>query len=76
MNPIRLLGVFTIVPGTILLTLCFFVLLAVEKAAGEGVRRLGKSVAVLLCICAGLVFGAGLFALATGVHPAVLVLRA
>lgn len=75
MNMIRLLGAFTIVPSTVLLTLCFFVLFALQRAEAREVKALGKIVAVLLCFCAGLVLAAGVYAMITGQHPLVMALQ-
>ena len=71
----RLLGLFTVIPGSILLMLSFFVLFAAEKAGEAGLRNFGKAIAVLLCMAAGLVFGAGAFAILTGCHPILMILQ-
>lgn len=66
---IRLTGIFTLIPATVLLTISFFVLLALTQVESPGLKKLGKLVAVLLWVSAGLVLLAGIYILATGHHP-------
>lgn len=66
---IRLSGILTIIPATILLTISFFVLFAVTKLESIVLKNFGKVVAVLLCISAGLFLLLGCYILVTGHHP-------
>lgn len=50
----RLAIVFAVIPITVLLTASFFVLLAGEKAASNGLKKFAKVLAVLLWISSGL----------------------
>jgi len=63
----RLLGLGVIVPVALLLTLSFFVLLAVRKA--EGLKGFGYVVASLLWASALLVLSGGIYTLSTGKCP-------
>ncbi|OGS20031.1 MAG: hypothetical protein A2252_01935 [Elusimicrobia bacterium RIFOXYA2_FULL_39_19] len=65
----RLIGLFALVPATMFLTVSFFVLFAVSKAEKDGLKKLGKTVAVLLWICAGLVLTAGVATMIKGHCP-------
>ena len=69
MLSLRLIGVFAIVPTTILLTISFFVLFALRKVEQQGLKAFGYVIAVLLWISAALIFGAGLYTITTGQHP-------
>jgi hypothetical protein len=73
---LRVTGIFTLIPATLLLTLSFFVLFAADKAARERVRTFGRCVAGLLCASAALVLGMGLYILVTGHHPLVAIVAA
>lgn len=66
---IRLSGIFTIIPATILLTISFFVLFAVTKIESIVLKNFGKVVAALLWISAGLFLLMGCYILVTGHHP-------
>jgi len=66
---VRLLGLFAIIPTTLLLALSFFVLFTNRKVENEGLKTFGYVIAVLLWIAAALVFSAGIYILATGQHP-------
>jgi hypothetical protein len=52
MHPLAM--VFAVIPITVLLTVSFFVLLAGEKAASNGLKKFAKVLAVLLWISSGL----------------------
>jgi len=66
---IRLLGLFAIIPISVLLTISFFVLFAVRRADNKGLRFFGHVISVFLWIAAALVFLAGLYIIITGRHP-------
>lgn len=65
----KLLGVFTIIPTTILLTVSFFVLFALRKVEQGGLKAFGQAIAVLLWIAAALVLSVGVYTVSTGKHP-------
>jgi len=65
----RLLGVFTIIPITGLLTVSFFVLFAIRKTDLKSLKIFGYIIAVLLWISAVLVLAAGIYTVSTGRHP-------
>ena len=70
MPKINILGLFTIIPTTMFLMVSFFVMLGVEKAERANLKKFGKVVAVLLWLCAAIIFGLGLYVFITGHHPA------
>lgn len=55
----RFIGLLSIIPATVLLTISFFVIYATKKTEGEGLKKFGMTIAVLLWICSFLVFSAG-----------------
>jgi hypothetical protein len=58
-------GLVALVPATVLLTVSFFVLLALQKAEAKGLKIFGAVIVALLCLSALLVFASGL----TGRNP-------
>ena len=69
MGMFRLLGLFAIIPTTVLLTISFFVLFTLRKIETEGLKAFGYVIVVFLWIAAALVFSAGIYTVATGRHP-------
>lgn len=69
MPSFRLIGLFAIVPTTILLTISFFVLFVLRKADSENLKTFGYIIVALLWISAALIFGAGVYTMTTGCHP-------
>lgn len=65
----RLLGLLTLIPTTMLLTVSFFVLFTTRKVEGQGLRVFGYVIAVLLWISAAIVLSAGIYTISTGRHP-------
>jgi hypothetical protein len=65
----RIMGFLALIPASALLTAAFFILFAVEKAAGQGLKAFGKFVAVLLIIVAALIFSKGVYTVVTGKCP-------
>jgi hypothetical protein len=65
----RMLGMFALVPTTILLTVSFFVLFALKQVEEKVLKTFGLVVAVLLWVSAALVFSAGIFAISSGCGP-------
>ncbi|MCX5700593.1 MAG: hypothetical protein NTZ63_03545 [Candidatus Omnitrophica bacterium] len=62
----RLLGVFAVIPCSVLLTISFFVLFALRKVEQKELKLFGFAVAVMLWISAGLVLSCGIFHIVTG----------
>jgi uncharacterized membrane protein YsdA (DUF1294 family) len=60
------MGLFALIPVTMLLTVSFFVLFAVQKTEHKGIKGLGRFAAVMLWICAFLFFSAGAVTLVKG----------
>jgi hypothetical protein len=69
MTMMRLLGVFAIIPASLLLTLSFFVLYTTRKPDCKDLKPLGLNAAVLLWISTSLVLGIGFYIITTGRHP-------
>lgn len=65
----RVMGLFALIPATLLLAVSFFVLLSLRKVEQEGFRLFGYSIAVLLWLGAALIFSAGAYTVSTGRHP-------
>ena len=61
----RLGGCSALIPATILLTISFFVLLALQKAVSGKLKLFGVVITVLLWISALLVFSAGIYTVTT-----------
>ncbi len=57
----RFLGLFTIIPATVLLTISFFVLVVVRTVKEQALKSFGRIIAVLLWLVAALVFSTGLY---------------
>ena len=55
----RFMGLLSIIPATVLLTISFFVLYATKKTEGDGLKKFGMVVSVLLWVCSLLIFSAG-----------------
>ncbi len=69
MGMIRLMGLFAIIPTTMLLTVSFFVLFTLRKTESEGLRAFGWVIIALLWAGALLVFSMGIYTISTGRHP-------
>jgi len=69
MGLFNVLGIYTIIPITIYLTISFFVLFAVGKTDSKGLKTFGQVIAVLLWISALLVFIAGIWMMTTSSRP-------
>jgi len=69
MNAFRLMGLFAIVPATLLLTVSFFVLFALRKIETQGLKAFGYVIAALLWVSVSLVLTMGIYILSTGRHP-------
>lgn len=69
MNIFRLIGVYFIIPTTILLTISLFVLTTIKKINSKGVKGFGYFVTVLLWLSASFCFFIGVYTVVTGKHP-------
>ena len=65
----KLMGLFAIVPTTLILTVSLFVLLSLRKVESDALKAFGYCVAALLWISAILVFSSGVYTIATGKCP-------
>lgn len=65
----RLIGLFAIIPATILLTISFFVLVVIQRIEKPGLKAFGYVVASLLWLGVLIVGCAGIYTLATGRPP-------
>ncbi|MFH1269901.1 MAG: hypothetical protein ABIH75_02440 [Candidatus Omnitrophota bacterium] len=62
----KLMGLFAIVPATLLLTVSFFVLLSLRKTEPQGLKAFGYVITVLLCLSALLVLSVGFYKMSKG----------
>lgn len=62
----RALGLFALIPATVLLTISFFVLVTIQKIEKVGLKAFGYVVTSLLWVAALLVFSTGIYTLSTG----------
>jgi hypothetical protein len=69
MGMVRVMGLFALIPMTVLLTISFFVLFALRKVETQGLKAFGQVIAVLLWIGALLIFSLGVYTVRTGRHP-------
>ena len=65
----RLLGVFMVIPATILLTISFFVLYALQRPEVKGLKAFGYVTAALLWVSVLILFSTGIYTVTTGKHP-------
>lgn len=66
MGGARILGVFAVIPATVLLTVSFFVLVVIRKLETQALKAFGYVVAALLWLAASLVLATGMYTLSTG----------
>ncbi len=66
MDIFRFIGLFAIIPATVLLTVSFFVLFTLRKAETQGLKAFGYVVAVLLWLAAFLFFSVGVYTVSSG----------
>jgi len=69
MSLLKPVGVFSIIPTTLILTVSFFVLMAVRKAETQRLKVFGYVIAALLWACAALVLAMGIYTLVQGGCP-------
>jgi Cu/Ag efflux pump CusA len=65
----RLMGMFAIIPATMILTVSFFVLFALRKVESNVLKAFGYVVAAMLWVSVLLISSAGVYTLATGRCP-------
>lgn len=75
MQIFRLLGMYTIIPATVFLTISFFVMVAIWKIDNRGLRIFGNLVVFLLWVCSLMLFLSGTYAVITGRHPIVMIIH-
>jgi hypothetical protein len=66
---IRLMGVFALIPSTVLLTISFFVLVVARKVESHALKVFGYVVAAFLWASVAAIASAGLLTIATGRMP-------
>ena len=66
---IRFLGLFSVIPATILLTVSFFVLFTLSKITARALRGFAIAIVILLWISALLILSVGTYIIVTGQHP-------
>ncbi len=69
MGMFRLMGVFAIIPTTMLLVVSFFVLFTLRKIESQALKVFGYVIVALLWFGAILVFSMGIYTISTGRHP-------
>lgn len=69
MMGVRMMGVFSLIPATVFLTISFFVLVVIKNVASAGLKAFGYVVSALLWVCVALFLSTGLFVMATGMCP-------
>ncbi|PIP20416.1 MAG: hypothetical protein COX40_04895 [Candidatus Omnitrophica bacterium CG23_combo_of_CG06-09_8_20_14_all_40_11] len=69
MGMFRLVGLFAIIPTTVLLTISFFVLYTLRRTDTQGLKAFGYVIAALLWLSALLVFSAGVYTVVSGHTP-------
>lgn len=69
MQEFKLLGLFSVIPATIFLTLSFFVLFTLRKIEIKGLQAFGYVIVALLWLSAALFLSCGIYVLVTGRHP-------
>ncbi len=65
----RIMGFIVFIPASMLLAASFFVLFAIEKVKGNGLKTFGKLVAAILIIVSALIFAKGVYTITTGKCP-------
>lgn len=75
MQIIRLLGMYTIIPAAVFLTISFFVMVTIQKIENRGLKSFGNLVIFLLWVCALMLFLSGIYAVITGRHPIVMIIH-
>jgi len=63
------MGLFAIIPATLLLVVSFFVLFTLRKIETQGLKVFGYIIAVLLWVGVALVLSLGIYTVSTGRHP-------
>jgi glucan phosphoethanolaminetransferase (alkaline phosphatase superfamily) len=66
---VRYLGLFTIIPATILLAISFFVLVVLNKLTSKELKRFAIFIVILLWFSSVLLVSLGMYIVTTGKHP-------
>ena len=66
---VRFLGLFALIPATVLLTISFFVLVVARKIESHALKVFGYVVAAFLWLGVTLIVTAGMLVIATGRSP-------
>lgn len=66
---VRYIGLFSIIPTALLLTISFFVLVTLNKVNLKNLRAFGIAIVILLWISAALLLSVGIYTVITGQHP-------
>lgn len=64
----KLMGLFAVIPATVLLTLSFFVLFTISKVEKRKLKVFGYTIAALLWLVAFSVFSTGIYMAFSGCH--------
>ena len=62
----RLIGLFALIPATVLLTISFFVLVVVRKLEAQALKAFGYVIAALLWLGVALLLSSGIYVISTG----------
>ena len=73
---LRIMGVFAIIPATVLLTVSFFVMFLKRKIEAGSLKVFGYIVVILLWISAALILGCGIYTMITGQCPMIQMMQA
>ncbi len=65
----KVMGLFTLIPASILLAVSFFVFFVAEKAHEKRLKTYGKVVGAVAVIAALIVLSVGIYTVYTGRHP-------
>ena len=68
---IRVMGVFLLIPATMILAVSFFTFLGACKADCRPMKIFGRMVGSLLVLCSLMVLGVGAYIAVTGRHPVI-----
>ena len=73
---LRIMGIFAIIPVTVLLTVSFFVLFLKRKIETGSLKVFGYAIVILLWISAALILGCGIYTMITGQCPLMQMMQA
>jgi hypothetical protein len=67
----KFMGIFAIIPMTMILAVSFFVMAVARRAEDKGLQSFGRIVVLLLWLSATMVFATGLYGISSGRCPLV-----